>query len=114
MSTQMVRSALVSEKEWLVLQVLSTEQRRQLFDFAEFLAGRRDHSDSPDQLEESEDEKKPVLSIPPRIFGLHAGQAVMSDDFDDPMPDEFWFGYPDPLIISDENISEFNQRSVAE
>jgi len=24
-------------------------------------------------------------------MGLHAG-AWMSDDFDDPLPDEFWFG----------------------
>lgn len=29
---------------------------------------------------------------PPRIAGLHAhlGPAWMSDDFDDPLPDEFW------------------------
>jgi hypothetical protein len=114
MSAQVVRSTVVSEKEWLVLQVLSSEQRQQMFDFAEFLVGRRDQSDSPNQLKGSEDEEKIVLSIPPRIFGLHAGQAVMSDDFDDPMPDEFWFGHPDPLIISDDKISEFNQRSVSE
>ncbi len=30
----------------------------------------------------------------PRILGLHAhlGKAWMSDDFDDELPDEFWFG----------------------
>lgn len=28
-----------------------------------------------------------------RILGLHAGGGIwMSDDFDDPLPDEFWFG----------------------
>ena len=28
-----------------------------------------------------------------RIMGLHAGGGMwMSDDFDDPLPDEFWFG----------------------
>jgi prevent-host-death family protein len=29
-----------------------------------------------------------------RILGLHAhlGEAWMSDDFDDGLPDEFWFG----------------------
>jgi prevent-host-death family protein len=29
-----------------------------------------------------------------RVLGLHAhlGTAWMSDDFDDPLPDEFWFG----------------------
>lgn len=28
----------------------------------------------------------------PRIAGLHAGAMTMSDDFDDPLPDEFWLG----------------------
>ena len=27
-----------------------------------------------------------------RILGLHAGSMRMSDDFDAPLPDEFWFG----------------------
>lgn len=27
-----------------------------------------------------------------RIAGLHAGQIWMSDDFNDPLPDEFWLG----------------------
>ena len=32
--------------------------------------------------------------IPSRIPGLHAhlGAAWVSDDFDDPLPDEFWIG----------------------
>ncbi len=28
----------------------------------------------------------------PRILGLHAGSTWVSDDFDDPLPDEFWLG----------------------
>lgn len=28
----------------------------------------------------------------PRIPGLHAGTTWVSDDFDDPLPDEFWLG----------------------
>lgn len=28
----------------------------------------------------------------PRIAGLHAGMGWVSDDFDDPLPDEFWTG----------------------
>ena len=29
----------------------------------------------------------------PRIAGLHAGNILyMSEDFDDPLPDEFWLG----------------------
>lgn len=31
-----------------------------------------------------------------RILGLHEGQGWMSDDFDDPLPDEFWFGDESP------------------
>ena len=27
-----------------------------------------------------------------RIFNLHAGLVWMSDDFDDELPDSFWFG----------------------
>src|SRR5690349_14859156 len=27
-----------------------------------------------------------------RILGLDKGTVWMSDDFDDPLPDEFWFG----------------------
>jgi prevent-host-death family protein len=27
-----------------------------------------------------------------RVFGQHAGMVWMSDDFDAPLPDDFWFG----------------------
>jgi hypothetical protein len=27
-----------------------------------------------------------------RIAGLHEGQVWISDDFNDSLPDEFWFG----------------------
>lgn len=30
--------------------------------------------------------------IYPRIPGLHAGMVFISDDFNDPLPDEFWLG----------------------
>ncbi len=26
------------------------------------------------------------------VFGLHEGQGWISDDFNDPLPDSFWFG----------------------
>jgi len=29
-----------------------------------------------------------------RIAGLHQGAAWVSDDFDEPLPDEFWTGAP--------------------
>ena len=31
-------------------------------------------------------------ALNPRILGLHEGQGWMSDDFDAPLPDEFWGG----------------------
>ena len=27
-----------------------------------------------------------------RVLGMHPGSIWVSDDFDDPLPDEFWFG----------------------
>jgi prevent-host-death family protein len=29
-----------------------------------------------------------------RVPGLHAGSIIMSADFDQPLPDEFWIGTP--------------------
>ncbi len=34
----------------------------------------------------------PESSITPRIAGLHSGAISTSDDFDQPLPDEFWLG----------------------
>jgi len=34
----------------------------------------------------------PVTPAAPRIAGLCEGQGWMSDDFDAPLPDEFWAG----------------------
>lgn len=31
-------------------------------------------------------------SATPRIAGLHSGAIWISDDFDEPLPDEFWLG----------------------
>jgi prevent-host-death family protein len=32
----------------------------------------------------------PLTALPRRPLGLFKGQIWMSDDFDDPLPDEFW------------------------
>ena len=34
----------------------------------------------------------PIDPTAPRVAGLHEGQGWMSDDFDAPLPDEFWAG----------------------
>lgn len=45
------------------------------------------------------DQQRPVVRLTPvtdtpskRVAGLHAGMAWVSDDFDAPLPDEFWMG----------------------
>jgi hypothetical protein len=44
-------------------------------------------------------EAAPQQVLQPRVLGLSANPRFwMSDDFDDPLPDEFWFGdETDPL-----------------
>jgi antitoxin (DNA-binding transcriptional repressor) of toxin-antitoxin stability system len=35
-----------------------------------------------------------------RIPDLHPGSMIMSDDFDEPLGDDFWLGDHDPLLDS--------------
>lgn len=48
------------------------------------------------QLIEYAQQRQPLTGASPertpRILGLHAGMIWISDDFTDPLPDEFWFG----------------------
>ncbi len=34
----------------------------------------------------------PLSTLPPRVLGLDRGAITMREDFDDPLPDAFWFG----------------------
>ena len=36
------------------------------------------------------EEKEPLSSPKKRVFGLHQGKIWMSDDFNQPLPDNFW------------------------
>jgi mRNA-degrading endonuclease RelE of RelBE toxin-antitoxin system len=59
------------------LQTLAPEQQQQVLDFVEFLA------------------QKYVIpqEVPKqRVMDLFKGQISMSDDLNDPLPDEFWMG----------------------
>jgi mRNA-degrading endonuclease RelE of RelBE toxin-antitoxin system len=58
------------------LQTLPPEQQQQVLDFVEFLAQK---------YVQPQASKK-------RVMGLHKGQIWMSEDFNDPLPDEFWMG----------------------
>lgn len=40
--------------------------------------------------QESKEEKDSVLQV--RVAGLHRGNVWMSEDFNEPLPDEFWLG----------------------
>ncbi|MBD2412315.1 hypothetical protein FACHB389_24995 [Nostoc calcicola FACHB-389] len=59
------------------LQTLAPEQQQQVLDFVEFLS-KKYH--------------QPQKSPQKRVLGLNQGEIWMSDDFNDPLPDEFWLG----------------------
>jgi phosphoglycerate-specific signal transduction histidine kinase len=60
------------------LQSLPAEQQQQVLDFLEFLAQKYVSS----VTSQSQCKK--------RFAGLHEGMGWMSEDFNEPLPDEFW------------------------
>lgn len=60
-----------------LVEQLSPEQKRVL----------REHLEA-----EAEADVDGDTSAKPRILGLHPGAIWTSEDFDDPLPDEFWLG----------------------
>lgn len=95
MTAQMVPTTVVSPQMLGVLEKLSPELRQQVFDFAEFLGLRQDQGG---------DQSAQAVK-PKRIRDLDRGAVVwMSDDFDDPLPDEFWFGENDPLMMTPDTV----------
>ncbi|MEH2361345.1 type II toxin-antitoxin system VapB family antitoxin [Nostoc sp.] len=62
------------------LQTLPPEQQQMVVNFVEFLAQK--HA----QSQPSQNRKKR------RVAGLHEGMGWISDDFNEPLPDEFWMG----------------------
>ncbi|MBZ0315435.1 MAG: DUF2281 domain-containing protein [Anaerolineae bacterium] len=63
-----------------VFQLVKTMTPEELEELAQFLEAQRDQVQNTPQQ--------------PRILGLHAntGPFWISDDFNDPLPDAFWFG----------------------
>ncbi|MUG98496.1 DUF2281 domain-containing protein [Scytonema sp. UIC 10036] len=57
------------------LQTLAPEQQLQVLDFVEFLVQKY---------------PQPQQSLQKRVLGLNQGEIWMSDDFNNPLPDEFW------------------------
>jgi Protein of unknown function (DUF2281) len=61
------------------LKSLPIEQQQQVFDFIEFLASKYQTSQA-------------ITTKQSRVMGLFEGKGRISDDFNEPLPDEFWFG----------------------
>ncbi len=103
MTAQGAQSLLIPEEMLAILQVLSPDQRQEVFNFAEFLARKQGYSAA--QISKG-------VEKPKRIRDLDQGAVVwMSDDFDMPLPDEFWVGENDLLLMPDEQSSLLKQAS---
>ncbi|AFY41065.1 DUF2281 domain-containing protein [Nostoc sp. PCC 7107] len=77
MATQVVNttSELIAK-----LQTLAPEQQQQVLDFVEFL------------MQKYAQPEKTQETLQQRLPDLNRGEIWMSDDFNDPLPDEFWMG----------------------
>jgi Protein of unknown function (DUF2281) len=56
---------------------LAPEQKQQVLNYVEFLAQKYAQTKVTKQK---------------RVLGLNRGEYWMSDDFNDPLPDDFWLG----------------------
>jgi hypothetical protein len=91
------------------LQALSPAQRQLVFDFVEFLAQKQNLAE-PQPPQPGEAVKQPKKRK--RIRNLDFGAVTwISDDFDEPLPEEFWFGENDPLMMTPEQIEQLNHPS---
>lgn len=63
------------------LQNLPPEQQQTVLDFAEFLVQKNTQSKAT-----------PTQAVQQRVPDLNRGEIWMSEDFNDPLPDEFWMG----------------------
>ncbi|BAU12687.1 unknown protein [Leptolyngbya sp. NIES-3755] len=75
----------VPEKILAALNTLSLDRQQQVFDFVEFLIQKQGNSEINLTQATAQPSKK-------RVLGQHKGMGWISDDFNDPLPDEFWFG----------------------
>ena len=64
-----------------LIEQLPADLQKEVYDFATFLLEKRGEQTLQQKSRQE-----------PRIAGLHEGQTVISDDFDEPLPDEFWLG----------------------
>ena len=73
-----------------IVDDLPAESQAEVIYFAEFLREKE---------RRKQDESKPKKK---RVAGLHQGQGWINDDFNDELPDEFWFGEDFGIIKKDD------------
>jgi hypothetical protein len=73
-STNKITESIITK-----LQGIPLDKQRQVLEYIESIA-------KPD----SSTSENPNPSSKQRIFGLHKEKIWISDDFNDPLPDEFW------------------------
>jgi Protein of unknown function (DUF2281) len=83
MNIKYLTSVEIPEDVLTSLSILSLDRRQQVFDFVEFLAQKQ-------RVPICEQQVVSGNSTTARVLGLHAGKGSVSDDFDEPLPDEFW------------------------
>ncbi len=87
MTNQTTQIMAMPEKILAALNALSPERQQQVFDFVEFLIQKQAEGTHLTQKVEKPQQK--------RVLGQHKGMGWISDDFNDPLPDAFWFGRED-------------------
>jgi len=70
---------MLKETLWREIDSLPESQLKTLWDFVQF-------------LQYMAQQKPETQKVPKRVPGLDAGTTWVSDDFDEPLPDSFWFG----------------------
>lgn len=87
----MLEAEGLTEELRLKWALLPVGLRRQVLDFVEFLVVRYQLFRSGPALE-SEVSSDGADAPRPRVLGLHQDMGWISEDFNDPLPDEFWLG----------------------
>jgi hypothetical protein len=63
------------------ISVLPPQMQAEVVDFAVFLREKWEKQNKAENVQSKE-----------RVLGMYEGQGWISDDFDDELPDEFWWG----------------------
>ncbi|MBD2080168.1 DUF2281 domain-containing protein [Leptolyngbya sp. FACHB-17] len=86
MDNQATQATGLPEKILEALSTLSLDRQQQVFDFVEFLIQKQENSEVRPPIQQAAEPSKK------RILGQHQGLGWMSEDFNNPLPDEFWLG----------------------